>query len=213
MGERMNTVEYIQKKFEISPEQKSPIEIRGIGRKHLADLFFELNFKCGAEIGVEAGLYSEIICKANPSVELYLVDAWQWLEHRYWVTKRRVEKYYKETLDRVAPFNTHIIKKFSADAVKDFADGSLDFVYIDADHRFDATLHDITEWSKKVRSGGIISGHDFIDRKGETTHKVKQAVCHYVKVNNIDPWFLLGAKNKAPGEYRDDSRSWMWVKS
>ena len=52
------------------------------------------------------------------------------------------------------------------DAVKDFKDESLDFVYIDANHGYESTKEDIREWSKKVKKGGIVSGHDYVKKNG-----------------------------------------------
>lgn len=49
----------------------------------------------------------------------------------------------------------------SQDAVKKFEDNSLDFVYIDAEHSYKAVKEDIKEWMPKVKSGGIIAGHDY----------------------------------------------------
>jgi len=34
-------------------------------------------------------------------------------------------------------------------------------VYIDGRHDYDSAMNDIVSWSKKVKDGGIISGHDF----------------------------------------------------
>jgi Methyltransferase domain len=39
-------------------------------------------------------------------------------------------------------------------------DGSCAFVFIDADHRYDAVRADIRAWIGKVRCGGILAGHD-----------------------------------------------------
>ena len=50
-----------------------------------------------------------------------------------------------------------------------FTDGTLDLVYIDADHRYPAVKRDIELWRPKVVPGGFITGHDY--RSG-----VKQAV-------------------------------------
>jgi SAM-dependent methyltransferase len=59
----------------------------------------------------------------------------------------------------------HIIgdihQSLSWDAAEKYTDGSLDFVYIDADHHYAAVKRDITAWLPKVRPGGIIAGHDF----------------------------------------------------
>jgi predicted O-methyltransferase YrrM len=44
-------------------------------------------------------------------------------------------------------------------------DGSLDFVFIDADHSYEAVAADIDAWRSKVKPGGILSGHDYGHRR------------------------------------------------
>jgi predicted O-methyltransferase YrrM len=39
-------------------------------------------------------------------------------------------------------------------------DGSLDFVFIDADHEYESVIRDIKAWAPKVKPGGLVSGHD-----------------------------------------------------
>jgi predicted O-methyltransferase YrrM len=41
----------------------------------------------------------------------------------------------------------------------------LDFVFIDADHSYEAVKDDIACWAPKVRSGGWVGGHDYHPRK------------------------------------------------
>ena len=48
----------------------------------------------------------------------------------------------------------------SLDAAQNFTDGSLDMVFVDAEH--DATVEtDLLTWEKKIRPGRYIVGHDF----------------------------------------------------
>ena len=53
------------------------------------------------------------------------------------------------------------MRKSCIDALIDFEDESLDMIFIDANHSFDRVKEDIENWSKKVRKGGIVSGHDY----------------------------------------------------
>ena len=43
----------------------------------------------------------------------------------------------------------------------DFADQSLDWVYIDTDHSYETTIRELCLYASKVKVGGIISGHDY----------------------------------------------------
>jgi hypothetical protein len=99
------------------------------------------------------------------------------------------------------------------DAVKDFGDDSLDAVYIDGNHTLPFVINDIIEWSKKVKIGGIVSGHDYRKSKRIVSQNhVPYAVHCYVESYRIRPWFLLGRKEMYPDEIRDGNRSWMWVR-
>jgi hypothetical protein len=60
----------------------------------------------------------------------------------------------------VAQFVEPVIGDSTATAAR-FADESLDFVYIDACHEYRKVKSDIRAWRAKVRSGGLLAGHDF----------------------------------------------------
>lgn len=48
----------------------------------------------------------------------------------------------------------------SANSAKCFADGSVSFVFVDADHSFDAVCRDVDAWLPKLTPNGILAGHD-----------------------------------------------------
>ena len=101
------------------------------------------------------------------------------------------------------------------ESITDFLDNSLDFVFIDGNHSFEYATEDIAQWSKKVKPGGIVAGHDYwnsIDIKkywvkieNETDRRklcqVKYVVDAWTKANDIKPWFTI-----------DKGLSWFWVK-
>src|SRR3989344_1778672 len=72
----MNTLSYIVDKYDLNIGRQYILEIPNIGRNNLAELFAELKFKKGAEIGVALGEYSEILCKVNPNLHLFSIDPW-----------------------------------------------------------------------------------------------------------------------------------------
>lgn len=82
----------------------------------------------------------------------------------------------------------------SVDMARQFKNGSLDFVFIDAEHDYESVRDDISAWLPRVRPGGIIAGHDY------------------------DPYFkgLIDAVNDAFGDrvelvpYDDDNTKFCW---
>jgi predicted O-methyltransferase YrrM len=54
-----------------------------------------------------------------------------------------------------------VIRARSDEAAKSIPDGSLDFVFIDADHSYEGCKRDIATWWPKVRAGGVVGGHDY----------------------------------------------------
>jgi len=202
---------YVATKYALDLHRRSPIEIQNIGRDDLAQLFVELGFHVGVEVGVERGLYSEVLCRAG--LELTCVDGWRaYRGYRDHVDQGKLDGFYEEAYARLRPFGARIMRKFSLEAVQDFADGSLDFVYLDGNHDLPNVINDIHAWGRKVRVGGILAGHDYVRYHWPNQIHVVQAVNAYTEAYEIHPWFLAGTKAKVLGETRDTARSWFWVK-
>lgn len=205
---------HITNKYHIIDITKKVIEIPGTNRITFASLLGEVGLNVGAEIGVECGIYSEILCKANPSIDLYSIDAWTaYAGYRDHVNQDKVDSFMEITKNRLKPYRATVIKGFSMDVVKKFQDESLDFVYIDGNHEYQQTVNDVAEWQKKVKIGGIVAGHDYVLRKdpGYLMH-VPHAINGYCASYDIKPLFILGA-NDDPKPPRDSSRSWFYVKT
>jgi hypothetical protein len=164
----------------------SPFEVKRFGRKHLSYLFNTLDYKIGAEIGVDLATYSNILCKRMPTLKLYCIDPWSNYDVGRATPDLDREIIYKAAKEALERFNVRIIRKYSMEAVNEFGDNSLDFVYIDGDHRYSFVKEDLIEWGKKVRPGGIISGHDYYSRRPD----VLRAVGEYTKETNIERWFI-----------------------
>jgi hypothetical protein len=209
----MNALDYIATKFEIDLNHKSPIQIPNINRVIMAQTLAELGFTVGAEIGVAAGLHAEILCKNNLGMKLYGIDPWVHYHGYMDFMGPRLAQFYEEAKVRLAPYNCELIRKFSMDAVNDFQDKDLDFVYIDGAHDFKSVADDICEWKKKVRRGGIVFGHDYKRSNNPMvrTH-VQDVVCAYCYALQIVPWFILGEMGHSDGMYKEGTRSWMFVK-
>lgn len=210
----MNTLEYIKNKFNLDLEQRSPIEIRDFDRDSMAMLFDELGFKKGVEVGVRDGGYSLQLMQSILDLTLYGVDPYEPHQgYRDHVRKATFEGFEKEAHDKLDQYKKyHFMRLYSHQAVNNFPDNSLDFVYIDGDHSFYEATFDVAKWSKKVRPGGIISGDDYFKHKGPARIHVHQVVNGFTDAWRIKPWFVVGSKEIVPGEKRDHGRSWFWIK-
>lgn len=155
-------------------------------RLELADHFRQQGYTTGAEIGVFDGYFSEHLCKRIPGLKLSSIDAWAvypgYRDHKFKVSMRNAEQ---KARDRLSRYNCEIIKKFSMDAVKDFEDESLDFVYIDGNHEYRYVKEDIEEWTKKVRKGGIVAGDDYYMTRAGNIGVIK-AVHEYADAHGYD---------------------------
>ena len=189
--------------------------ITDCSRNDLPILFKELGFKVGIEVGVYKGYFTQIL--ASTGLQIYGIDPWRiYRDYGNPRGQQRLDFQYEHTLRELASFsNIKIIRKTSMEALEDFPDGSLDFVYIDGNHHFRYIADDIVEWTIKLKKGGIMSGHDYIYTKSQTVNggcDVHYIVDAYIKAASIRNFWVLGRKEYRDGEKRDRWRSWMWFK-
>jgi len=168
-------------------------------RKHLAELYRELGYKVGAEIGVQRGHHARTLCNNVKDLKLFCIDTWEPYNK---IGKKKTDEIYAHCLARLKRFkNVEFMKMTSMEAVKLIPDRSLDFVYIDGLHEFDPVIMDIVHWSQKVRFGGIVAGHDYY---AFYQGGVMKAVNAYTRAHNINDWYVTTADtNGFP--------SWFWV--
>lgn len=161
-------------------------------RVGLLDLFNEKGFRRGVEVGTDRGGYAKDICERMPGVELFTIDPWlPYNEGQEVKDVEKMKEIQQEARDVLSPFpNCTIIHDTSINTVKTFKPNSLDFVFIDGNHEYDYVLQDIIEWSNIVKPGGIIAGHDYKEDK-DKKYGVMEAVELYVKMNKIDPLYIL----------------------
>lgn len=138
-----------------------------------------------AEIGVAEGLFSKDLLDAGVAL-LYSVDNWAHIPN---VTgdgnfdQKFHDKNYDAAVKRLAEFGDRsvMLKGLSVDMANLIPDNSLDMVYFDAGHYYGAVVADLIAWYPKVRSGGIIAGHDYLN----PDYQVKEAVSHFIRTVGI----------------------------
>jgi len=105
-----------------------------------------------AEIGVESGQTSLALLQRFPSMQVLLVDPYE-----------EGMRTLMEAMDLLKPYSlraTFMVQR-SRQAACHVATGSLDLVFIDGDHSYEAVKEDILHWLPTLRSGGVLAGHDY----------------------------------------------------
>jgi hypothetical protein len=140
------------------------------------------------ELGVDEGNFSKKIIELNNPKILHLVDIWE--TKRYDTIKRESveEKFVKQKNDgRVI-----IHKGYSTDVFTQFNDVYFDWIYIDTDHSYSTTSKELLLYSSKVKPGGFIAGHDFINGNwnGMVRYGVIEAVYEFCVNHNWEIVYL-----------------------
>ncbi len=139
----------------------------------------DILIEVGSFLGKSTAYMAERI-KASPNFPLHFfaVDPWDEKDYAdWWITCCNpfphpwpVPELIGKTLWEAFHFSmretgSHLwinqLRMKSLPAAKRFEDGSVFFVFIDADHRYEAVKDDIAAWLPKIRPGGIIAGHDY----------------------------------------------------
>lgn len=128
----------------------------------------------GAEIGCANGATTYRLLRYCGSLHLYAVDKWEKVDGGAHAGEpgASVEGAGCENWDPVRgraifdkatrPYRRRltVLKGDSVEMAEHVKDGSLDFIFIDADHRYPAVIADLAAWVPKLRPGGLLSGHD-----------------------------------------------------
>jgi len=163
----------------------------------------KLNYKTAAEIGVQNGYFSRQILSTWDG-HLTLVDAWQQLDNYQDISNVSDQQHnlaYQNTIYNTANFSgrCRIVKGLSPEISSSFIDQEFDLIYLDANHSYEAVIQDISYWIKKVKAGGCISGHDYLNGKlSAGDFGVEMAVRDFFKkdpdiITNEDwpSWFMF----------------------
>lgn len=204
----MDTLNHILDKYNVTTwEQGTPVYL-DIGRfKDVPRLFAELGFKTGVEVGVHEGSYSKWLLRYCPGLKLTGVDLWESYPGYKDFQPNNLSEAHQKAIDNVKGYDCTFIQDWSHNAADQFEDESLDFVFIDGNHMYEWVVMDIANWSKKVRPGGIVYGHDYddyTDSKRWNEMSVIPAVDGWVKAHKIAPLFIVS---------RNRNKSWLYVKS
>jgi hypothetical protein len=149
----------------------------------------------GAEIGVWKGEnILKLLSECSNIDKIFGIDPYEpygnWNRFVDMSSLEMAKNYALENISNLD--NAELIIKTSLDASKDFADDSLDFVFIDGNHSFESAYMDIITWYPKLKVGGLFSGDDFnIDGVNDALFKFKRenGMTHEIHISeNIWYW-------------------------
>lgn len=146
-----------------------------MGREHLGTFLNGQKLtNIGVEVGTHRALYADCFMKYWQGT-LYCVDHWD-IPKGYEIQSKQLRgkgenreldyDFAKKVAKKYHP-RMRLLRQTSESASNGFDDDSLDFVYIDGDHLLPGVTADFNLWYPKLKSGGILAGHDIITvRKG-----------------------------------------------
>jgi hypothetical protein len=149
------------------------------------------------EVGVWRGDFAYPFMDRWRGKQLILVDPWRRLPDEEYDDVRNRDfdpKDLERVVDKFREFQPHVrvLRGTSIEAAR-AVHGPLDFVYIDANHRYIHVKQDIELWWPKVRPGGILAGHDLftLDHAGVTA-----AVTEFCVAHNLECCMVQGDFNE-----------------
>lgn len=125
----------------------------------------------GSWMGSSAIFFAECIKLSEKNIKFYCVDIWDdSFSHPAFTAAINKAKSLNTNLFGLFKLNIKnhncqdIINPLQGDskfAIKKFKNNSVDLVFIDADHSYEAVKNDIILWWSKLKIGGIMAGHDY----------------------------------------------------
>jgi len=146
----------------------------------------------GCEVGVHAGETAGFLLKNLPKIKrYYAVDPWLIYEmydgemyrkpgHKKY---KSMKSAYDNYMEIVKPYKGKVItyKMTSVDASKHIPKDYLDWVFIDANHEYKYIKENLDLWSWRVKTGGVVAGHDY----GNKWKGIKKAVDEFVPKDKL----------------------------
>ena len=119
----------------------------------------KLLVELGTLYGVSFFSFCQAIAEAGFDAQAVAVDSWEG-DSQAGFYGGEVFDSFRQYLDGHYAGFARCMRCYFDDAVRDFADESIDILHIDGLHTYKAVRHDFDTWLPKVRPGGIILFHD-----------------------------------------------------
>ena len=146
------------------------------------------------EIGVWRGYYSTSIIKVLNPKTFYGVDPYTLykgytdkpggMSNPEFNSQTNLNKLFWKVKEKFKIYDNAILaREYGNEYANDFEDNSVDFVYLDSNHKYECVKEEIEAWWAKIKIGGILSGHDY---KQDSYFGVIPAVDEFVKREKVE---------------------------
>jgi hypothetical protein len=150
-----------------------------------------------AEIGVNEGDFSKMILQQSIPSKLHLIDAWGDPKRYHDGLKELVrDKFKEEITQNIVELNIG----YSTTVLKGFPDHYFDWVYLDTNHSYNVTAAELVALEDKIKSGGVIAGHDYIigNWADDCRYGVIEAVHEFCVNNNWELIYVTANLDESP---------------
>ena len=143
--EPKETLQFIADRYKLDLNQPNPIKVNASRWHDIGHLLNDIGFKKGVEIGVYKGVFTQTLARRAPNMELIGVDAWTTYDGYKDYPPGDLETVgYPQAVERAGRYpNVKLVKGWSKDVAPTFEDGSLDFMYLDANHTYPCVVEDL----------------------------------------------------------------------
>jgi hypothetical protein len=156
------------------------------------------NYKVVAEVGIGYGTHTKQVLRSTNVERMYLIDPMCFYPNDQFaediMNKESIipDNHFNEMVDLISnelsPWKNKWIwfRKPSLSITSlEIPDDTLDCIFVDGDHSYEAVLHDLRFWWKKVKKGGQMLGDDY------WMDGVARAVHEFADENNLPVQFYV----------------------
>ncbi|MDC6448218.1 class I SAM-dependent methyltransferase [Alphaproteobacteria bacterium] len=154
------------------------------------------------EVGVWQGEFSNKIYNICSPKELVLVDSWTYdkqvrgcapqVDGKEPLSQKFFDDAKNETYSKFKNMKeVLILDKNSIDASSNYNDNYFDYIYLDAEHTYQAVSNDLDTWYPKLKINGVFFGDDYYWREEDGSLSLHKAYQDFISKHQIRKWCVF----------------------
>jgi hypothetical protein len=129
----------------------------------IIDLIKDIKNPVGIEIGSDVGETASYLLETRKDLFLYCIDPYMSYIDWNGNNLNDREDVLRKFMNTMKPYKDRykLLRMTSDEAVEQFVNSSVDFVFIDGLHEYNQTLRDCYNYWPKLKESGLFCGHDY----------------------------------------------------